>query len=762
LSVHKPGGFVREALTNGNGVAKRLIVALVLFSSVITGVITAAELWLDYRRDVAQIERSLQFIESSYLPTLTDSVWVADREQVQTQIDGLLRLPDLEAIAIRSEGRVRWSAGTMRSQRVQTREFVLRHQHRGQSLEIGRVEVVASIDNVLARLWDRLLTTLVSNAVKTLLVALFMLLAFHHLVTRHLVHLGAFVSGLDPARPQGERIELLRAAGGRWRPDVLDKLAGAINALSTTLHTAVGALRRSDERLSALTRETAAYIYEIDADGRITFANRTYPGLTRAQVEGTRLADWFPPELQPRIQAALHRAFADGQAQTLDYRLNDPAGQPLDFLAGVSPIRVGGAVRSLAWTAVDISRQRAAEEALRELNASLEARVAARTEELGQALRQAEQASRAKSEFLSRMSHELRTPMNAILGFAQIIAMSDPSPRQAAWAGQIRRAGDHLLAMIDDLLDLARIEVGKLSIRLETIDPARAVHEAVDIVQPMIAAQDLHLNVDTADAGPVRADLLRLRQVLVNFLSNAAKYNRPGGTVGVRILAHGDALRIAVTDTGRGIDPGAIERLFSPFERLGAEQGGIAGTGIGLALCRQLADLMHAGIGVDSRVGEGSTFWIDLPRAASAAPVPPSALPEPAVWTSAPADLLYIEDDPANAELVAEFLARHSFVRLRVAHDGATGLALAAAQPPDLVLTDLEMPGLDGFQVLERLRADPRLAGVPVVALSAAALSADRERVAAAGFDRFLSKPLDLQRLLAVLHELLGSAHAAR
>ena len=762
MSAHPGGGFVREALTNGNGVAKRLIVALVLFSTVITGIITAIELWLDYRRDLAQIERSLQFIENSYLPTLTDSVWVADRQQVQTQIDGLLRLPDLEAITIRSGGQLRWSAGAVRSQRVQTRELLLRQEHRGQLLEIGRVEVVASIDDVLARLWDRLLTTLVSNAVKTALVALFLLLVFHHLVTRHLVHLGAFVGGLDPTRPGGEQLRLQRPDGGRWRPDVLDKLAGAVNAWSSSLHAAVGELRRSDDRLRALTRETPAFIYEIDAEGRIAFANRTLPGLTRAQVEGTRLVDWFPAELQPRIQQALDRSFADGQAQTLDYRLSDPGGRPHDYLAATSPLKVDGVVRSVAWTALDISQQRAAEEALRELNASLEARVLARTDELGLALRRAEDASRAKSEFLSRMSHELRTPMNAILGFAQIIEMSDPTPQQAQWAGQIRRAGQHLLQMIDDLLDLARIEVGRLSVRLEAIDPATVVAEAVDIVRPMIAAQGLQLSVDTTAAAPVRADLLRLRQVLVNFLSNAAKYNRAGGAVGVRIEARGESLRIAVTDTGRGIEAAAIERLFSPFERLGAEQDGIAGTGIGLALCRQLADLMHAGMGVDSRVGEGSTFWIELPRVAAAGSAVPAALPPPSAPARATAEVLYVEDDPANAELMAALLARQGFVRLRIAHDGAAGLALAAAQRPDLVLTDLQMPGMDGFEVLARLRADPRLAGVPVVAVSAAALAADRERAVAAGFDRFLTKPLDLQQLLAVLHELLDGAPAAR
>ncbi len=196
-------GFLREALFNGNGVAKRLIVALVLFSSVITAVITALELYADYRRDLGQIERSMTFIGKSYLPSLTDSVWVSDREQVQTQLDGLLRLPDIEYIGIHVDGQTRWSAGKAVSQRKVSTEVPLLREHRGQTLTIGTLQVVASVDRVLARLWDQLLVTLLSNAIKTLLVAGFMLLVFQYLVTRHLTRIAAFVRRIDPVAPAG-------------------------------------------------------------------------------------------------------------------------------------------------------------------------------------------------------------------------------------------------------------------------------------------------------------------------------------------------------------------------------------------------------------------------------------------------------------------------------------------------------------------------------------------------------------------------------
>ena len=757
-------GFLHQALFNGNGVAKRLILALVLFSSLVTALITAVELYGDYRRDVVQIQRSIKFIGQSYLPSLTNSVWVGDGEQVQTQLDGLLRLPDIEYIGIVVDGQTRWSGGKVASQRRITEEVALVREHRGQAMTIGAVQVVASVDRVMARLWNQLLVVLVGNAVKTLLVAGFMLLVFQYLVTRHLTRIAAFVRGIDPAAPRGEQVELDRAATGRWRPDILDAVTASINGLSRSLGEAVASLRGSDQRLRALTREATAFIYELDRDGRITFANRPYPGLTREQVEGSLLVGWFPPALQPQIGQALAGVFAQAGPQQLEYVIPDPPRKSRFFVATIRPILRDGAVVSAALTAVDISEQKAAEQAIRDLNSGLEARVRERTAQLQQAMDRAQSANRAKSEFLSHMSHELRTPMNAILGFAQILEVSDPSPKQLLWAGEIRRAGDHLLQMIEELLDLARIEAGKLAITVEPLALEAVLAEALAIVQPLMASRGVEW-IDELPASstlPVWADRLRLRQVFVNLLSNAVKYNREGGSITVRCARRGEQVRLSIIDTGMGIAADKLAKLFQPFERLGAELGRVEGTGIGLALSEQLARLMGATLGAQTAPGVGSEFWIELRRADGAATPSTALTATPTPLGELAFDVLYIEDHASNRDVVVALLAPYPQVHLRTAPSGEAGLALAREQPPDIFLLDIQLPGMDGYQILQHLRADPRLSGIPAVALSADAMSHDVQRGLAAGFDRYITKPVDLNQLLQALNELLQARRSLR
>jgi len=641
------------------------------------------------------------------------------------------------------------------SQRKVEAEVPLIREQRGRPLTIGTLQVVASIDNVVARLWDRLLVTLVSNGLKTLLVSGFMLLVFQYLVTRHLTRLSAFVRRIDPAAPQGEQLQFDRPASGLWRPDMLDNVASSITALSRSLRDAHEGLRESGERLRVLTRETAAFIYEIDRDGRIVFVNRAFPDLTCELAEGALLVDAFPPELKQRIAQAVERTFADAQAQRLEYTIADPAGPARAYIAAATPIWRNNRVASVVLTSVDISDQKAAELAIRDLNSDLESRVRERTAELHKAVERAENANRAKSEFLSHMSHELRTPLNAVLGFAQIIEVSSPSAKQLRWAGEIRRAGDHLLRMIEDLLDMARIEVGKVKITIEPFDLATIVAEAVALAQPMIEARGLRLVQDCRHGvWQVMSDRLRLRQVLVNLLSNATKYNREQGTVTVRCEPQGERIRVSVIDTGMGIAPENMARLFRPFERVGAELGTVEGTGIGLALSKQLADLMGAGIGLDSQVGHGSVFWIDLPRAndeASRGRAPP---PVPQANSASAIEVLYIEDNPSNIEVVAAFLAQHPHIRLQSACDGPTGLAMARQGRADIILLDIQLPGMDGYEVLRQLRGEPQLSGIPVVALTSHAMPHDVERALAAGFDRHLAKPVDLLELLGVLNTL--------
>ena len=531
----------------------------------------------------------------------------------------------------------------------------------------------------------------------------------------------------------------------------------------TAARQAQAALHASEARLAYLLSSTATVIY--------TASTRNDYDAIYYSPNLPALLGWQPEQFVQDPGFWLHHVHADDRGAVLaqmdslpqqgevvlEYRFRHADGSWRWMRDALRQVRDGaGNATELVGSWIDITAHREAENEVRRLAVDLEQRVHERTAQLQQAMLRAESASRAKSNFLSHMSHELRTPMNAILGFAQVIEMSDPTPRQREWAGQIHRAGNHLLQMIEDLLDLARIETGRVAIRIEPLLLAPLLAEALALVQPLIEARKLRLVQQCPDiAWTVNADRLRLRQVLVNLLSNAAKYNRDGGTVTVRCERRGERLRLAVADTGNGIAPEQLARLFRPFERLGAEMGQIEGTGIGLALSSQLADLMDATLGVESQLGVGSVFWIDLPSAQADAPPASERMPLSPPAGRVDFDLLYVEDNASNVELIAAFLAQHGHLRLRTAGDGAAGLALASTLRPDCILLDIHLPGMDGYQILQRLRADPELCSVPVVALSADAMPYDVQRGLAAGFDHYLTKPVDLNELLRVLQRLM-------
>jgi len=370
--------------------------------------------------------------------------------------------------------------------------------------------------------------------------------------------------------------------------------------------------------------------------------------------------------------------------------------------------------------------------------------------------REAKEANAAKSDFLSRMSHELRTPMNAILGFVQLLEL-DPSlgEDQLDWVGEISRAGQHLLSLLDDILDLARIESGRIHLSIEPVALQPLLVECRDLMSPIAERSQIRLALETSGDVLLRADRVRLKQALLNLMSNAIKYNRPAGSVAVSVASAGDGrVRISVTDTGPGIPEAKLGQLFEPFNRLGAEHSEVEGTGIGLCIVSTLCELMGGSVGVDSRVGEGSTFWIDLPTDDRVVEVAPAAVAGSKPAEAAPAEglhtVLYIEDNPINLRLVERIFEMRNHIELISAHEPGLGLELAKLRVPELILLDINLPGMDGYEVLKRLRADPELAPIPVVALTASAMPGDIERGKRAGFNDYLTKPINVADLLAL------------
>nr|WP_320048841.1 PAS domain S-box protein [uncultured Desulfuromonas sp.] len=387
--------------------------------------------------------------------------------------------------------------------------------------------------------------------------------------------------------------------------------------------------------------------------------------------------------------------------------------------------------------------------------------------ELKKARKLAEEANRAKSDFLSRMSHELRTPLNAINGFAELMLSSRKNPlgdKHRSMVSQIDRAGKHLLDLINEVLDLSRIEAGKLSLSIEAVDPCRIVEECLPLLHSLGEAHQVtfHSRCCDHDFPSVMADYTRIKQVLVNLLSNAAKYNRPGGDVTIDVLLNEPPgfLCFRVADNGLGIAEEKQKELFVPFARLSTNADSVEGTGIGMTITKQLVEAMGGAIGFESRLGEGSTFWFTLPLAEPHAERKERYTQGGTMTTQPPLDaskplVLYVEDNPGNLSLMTSFFDEWEGADLLCCPDGETGLEQARLVLPAVILLDLNLPGIDGFEVFERLRRQPETAHIPIIAVSADAMKETLRRAGKLGFDGFLSKPVDFEQLQFLLEDLL-------
>ena len=509
-------------------------------------------------------------------------------------------------------------------------------------------------------------------------------------------------------------------------------------------------LRRSQAFLDSIIENIPDMVFVKDAAElrfvRFNRAGEELIGRTRDELIGRNDHDLFPPEQADSFVAADRDVLARGELVDIAEEAIDTVAQGRRILH-TKKIPVAGPDGEPAYLlgiSEDITERRSADDALR----------AAKEE--------AERANRAKSEFLSRMSHELRTPLNSILGFAQLLELDELAPDQAESVAHILKGGRHLLALINEVLDIARIESGTIALSLEPVALDVMIEECLDLVRPQALARHIELvNLDGRHRH-VQADRQRLRQVLLNLLSNAVKFNRDGGTITVGCDHGDDSVRVWVTDTGPGIAPDHVGRLFTPFDRLDADATGVQGTGLGLALSLRLVEAMEGTMAVETEVGHGATFSFTLPvgRPEEAADAR-RGRGRAAVVSDGPgvdATLLYIEDNLSNLRLIEQVLERRPGVRLVSALQGSLGLELALQHQPDLILLDVHLPDLRGDEVLQRLKAEPATAAVPVVIVSADATPGQVRRFAALGADEYLAKPLDIIELLELLDRYLPRA----
>ncbi|MDO9510958.1 MAG: ATP-binding protein [Bacteroidales bacterium] len=408
------------------------------------------------------------------------------------------------------------------------------------------------------------------------------------------------------------------------------------------------------------------------------------------------------------------------------------------------------------------------ENEIHNMNAELEIKVEQRTEQLADtneklsaAKLEAERANVAKSEFISRMSHELRTPMNSILGFAQLMNMGELTPAHKKGVDHILKSGKHLLDLINEVLDLSRIEAGELSISLEPVHLHGIVSETMDVIKPIATTKNVTFEFPESPVCDlfVKADRQKLKQILLNLLSNAVKYNREGGSLKVECeVKRLPIIRISINDTGKGIAPEYMARLFNPFERVGSEISEVEGIGLGLAVSKKLIEAMNGTIGVESEPGVGSTFWIELPRTEGQIDryERKSGFDKPEIESAVSGTLLYIEDNVSNIQLVEQILETHRpQIRLITEMYGKRTVQLATDYQPDIILLDLDLPDIHGSEVLKQLLANNKTKSIPVVILSADAMNSQIEKLLKAGAKNYLTKPLDVLEFLRVVDMII-------
>ncbi|MEP7299068.1 MAG: response regulator [Burkholderiales bacterium] len=726
---------------------------MILFSTLVTLVLTILQLTLSYRSERARLESRLDEIEQASAGSLAESLWARDSRQLEQQLQGILRLPSIRAVEVREVGASGHEYSVFRGERQSGgalgKDIPL--SCCGDQLSaIGVLHIDATLSDIYRDLVAQALVILLSNAAKTFVVAFFILFVVHQLATRHLLDIAASVGSVMPdavAPP----IRLRREGPSA---DELDQLVDALNAMRERLRQHVAELGNANVRMAAILDNMPDFAWVKDAEGHFIAVNRALAEAKGfadpADLIGKTDRDIQPPELAEAYQRDDATVMAARERGRFEEQLAHADGRVTLIETVKMALRdADGKVVGTVGIARDISERRQAE-------ADRQARQVA------------ELANRAKSEFLAHMSHEIRTPMNAIIGMSYLAEQTDLNPQQLGYVQKINGAATMLLGIINDILDLSKIEAGKLDVEAIDFDLPAVLNEAVGLVALNAQPKGLELRLVCPPDLPesVVGDPARLRQVLLNLGSNAVKFTERGEvTFAVEILeraAQSVRLRFDVRDSGIGMSAEVLRNLFLPFSQGDSSTSRrFGGTGLGLSISRHLAQLMGGDIDVDSTPGMGSCFRFELGFGLRSDDSPGTVVPAARIARRqdelqanrsrvSGAHVLLVDDNAINRELGVELLSRAG-IRVRTACDGREALEALGREPFDGVLMDCQMPIMDGYEATRRIRAEPQWRELPVIAMTANALISDREAVLAAGMNDHIAKPIRVDELFAVL-----------
>jgi len=590
-------------------IAKRLILALVLFSSLITIGTTAVQLYFDYRTDLEKIDAANQQIQSSYLKTLTNSIWAFDNEQINTQLTGMLELPDMEYVAVSVDGEVRWSKGNRVSDATLTREFPITVPYNGKSLIIGVLETVVSISGIYSRLLEKFFVILTGNAIKTFLVVGFVFFIFHFLVTRRIEQLVKHVLDIIPQSGNNDFNSFLPPEKS-GADDEIDQLILAISAVNETRGVYLQALKQSEARLTEIISIAPEAIIIVGQDMKIQFFNHSAErifGFRSNDVLGQNFHILMPETLRVNHRENVQHfdqsndAFmlmAD-RAEIFGLRKN---GKTFPAISSVSKIEIDGE-RLYTVLLSDITRQKKTEK------------------KMLKAKKQAEAANHAKTQFLANMSHELRTPLNAVIGFSGILMgqglVKIDRAQSREYADHIHQSAHHLLEVIQDILDISKIEKQEFELEWRPVNIQKIVKDCKTMISDQARKKQISVTSRVSSSLPmISGDEMRLKQVLINLLSNAVKFTPKNGKV--RITAkpeNNHRVQLAVADTGIGIKAKDIPKILKPFGQVkDIMRRDHQGTGLGLTLVNELVKMHGGKLGISRNKDKGCTVSVSLPQ----------------------------------------------------------------------------------------------------------------------------------------------------